>query len=162
MAKTKEKQGKGKLFIIIAGVVLCLLTAANVYFLVAKQKGDANPAAAEQAKAEPGVAPAPIFVKVGPMTVNLVGDQYGQHLLYTSLTLKVDNDETRELLNTHMPEVHSRLLLLLSSKTAEELFSAAGKELLTQQVLAMFDQPLTHPQPPLAISSVLFSEFIVQ
>lgn len=160
MAEENPKSGKSKLLIIILlTVIACGASGLAVYLLMSKDSSAGERPAANE---EPIVAPEPIFVKIGPMTVNLQSEAQNQHLLYTSLTLKVDNPETETFINKHMPEVHSRLLLLLSSKTAGELVSTEGKAALTEQILALFEEPITSPQPKLAISSVLFSEFIVQ
>lgn len=161
MAKEEQKGGNNKLLIILLVVLICGMGAVIAYLLLDSRKGG-DEGGTEHASEEPAIAPEPIFIKIGPMTVNLVNDELGQHLLYTSLTLKVDNQQTHDLIDTHMPEVHSRVLLLLSSKTAEEISSPEGKEKLIGEILALFEQPLTQPQPILAISSVLFSEFIVQ
>lgn len=172
---TDAKPGKKKLLKIVAAGALCLIIAAAVFFYM---KGDItlfeegelgeHGELIEGVEEELAVAPPPIFIKIGPMTVNLISDDLGQHLLYASLILKVDSEETQEIINTHMPEVTSRLLLLLSSKTGEELATIDGKTVLTEEILALLDepftkpQPTTKPQPKLGISAVLFSEFILQ
>ena len=172
---TGEKTGKKKLLIIAAAGALCLIIAAALFFFM---KDDSTPPEEgelgeqgeliEGAEGVDGVeeelteAPPPIFIKIGPITVNLISDDLGQHLLYTSLTLKVDSEETQEIINTHMPEVVSRLLLLLSSKTGEELATMDGKTVLAEEILALLNEPFTKPQPTLGISAVLFSEFILQ
>lgn len=154
----KKVGGGNTLKIIIAAVVLIIIAAA-VYLLVFKEDPDAE---AEGIVEEVVIAPPPIFVKVGPMTVNLVNERLGPQLLYTSLTLKVANSATEEILNVHMPEVHSRILLLLSSKKASELTTPEGKTILAEQVLATLNIPLTEPQTDFGIDSVLFTDFIVQ
>jgi flagellar protein FliL len=170
-----EKPEKKKLLIIVAACALCLIIAAALFLFM---KDDSTPPEdgeleeqgeliedteeAEEAEEELAEAPPPIFIKIGPMTVNLISADLGQHLLYTSLTLKVDSEETQEIINLHMPEVTSRLLLLLSSKTGEELATIEGKTVLTEEILVLLGEPFTRPQPTLEISAVLFSEFILQ
>lgn len=138
--------------------LLAMVSITNLYLMLNSDKNDEE-AAADVELAE---APAPIFVKIGPLTVNLESEAYGQRLLYTTLSLRVRDEDTREFLLTHMPEVHSRMLLLLSAQQAEELATSAGKQALAQKVLALFEQPFTEPQPPLNIDAVLFSDFILQ
>ena len=169
---TDAKPGKKKLLKIVAAGALCLIIAGAVFFFMKEdstppEEGESGEQAeriedVEGVEEELAVAPPPIFIKIGPMTVNLISDDLGQHLLYTSLILKVDSEETQEIINTHMPEVDSRLLLLLSSKTGEELATMDGKTVLTEEILALLDEPFTKPQPTLWISAVLFSEFILQ
>lgn len=153
-----NSRGTTWLLVILMGF-LALMTMANFYLLL--ETRNAQPAAVRAVMA-PASAPEPIFVKLGPLTVNLRNDVYGQRLLYTSLTLRVENETTREILGAHMPEVHSRLLLLLAAQNADDMTSVDGKAMLSEKILALFDQPFTDPQPPLAISAVLFTDFIVQ
>ncbi|MDX2349539.1 MAG: flagellar basal body-associated FliL family protein [Porticoccus sp.] len=177
---TGAKPGKKKWLIIVVASVLCLILAAGYFFYMKENSATSEEGElgeqgeliegpdGELIEGEEGVeeewveAPPPIFIKIGPMTVNLVSNDLGQHLLYTSLILKVDSEETQEIINTHMPEVDSRLLLLLSSKTGDELATVDGKTVLTEEILALLDKPFTQPQPTLGISAVLFSEFILQ
>lgn len=145
--------------LIVLAAFLTLMTVANFYLLL--ETRNAQPAT-EQTALVPADAPEPIFVRLGPLTVNLRNDAYGQRLLYTSLTLRVEDATTQEILAAHMPEVHSRLLLLLAAQNADDMTSVDGKAILSEKILALFEQPLTDPQPPLAISAVLFTDFIVQ
>ena len=61
-----------------------------------------------------------------------------------------------------MPQVRSRLLMLLSGKQADELTSTEGKQQLAQSIVDRLNVPLTENQPPLDLREVLFTEFIVQ
>ena len=145
--------------LVILMVFLALMTVANFYLLMDTRKAQQGDEDTDLVQQE---APPPIFVPLGPLTVNLRNDVYGQRLLYTSLTLRVEDEVTREILAAHMPEVHSRLLLLLSAQNAEDMTSVDGKAILGEKVLKLFEEPLTDPQPPLTISAVLFTDFIVQ
>ncbi|MFA5495387.1 MAG: flagellar basal body-associated protein FliL [Porticoccaceae bacterium] len=148
-----------KWLLIFLVVVLIALAGAILYLLLEGRQENVSP---NTAKSPPAVAPDLIFVKIGPMTVNLASDSYGQQLLYFSLSLKTSDLQTRDIINRHMPEVQNRLLILLSGQSAEALLSSEGKERLSAQILSLFDQPFTEPQPPLAISAVLFTDFILQ
>lgn len=151
---------RGTTWLLIAlSAFLALMTMANFYLLM--ETRNAQPATEQEALLSAD-APPPIFVRLGPLTVNLRNDAYGQRLLYTSLTLRVDDEATQEVLSAHMPEVHSRLLLLLSAQNADDMTSVDGKAILSEKILTLFEQPFTDPQPPLAISAVLFTDFIVQ
>jgi flagellar FliL protein len=139
---------------------------ANVYMLMqdrsAKTEETEQPADLSNPAAAYDATRIPIFVAVGPLTVNLQSDSYGQRLLYIGLSLQVPDMATRELLTQHMPEVQSRLLMLLSGQNADLLIPASGKEKLTQEIIAQFQQPLAQTTSPIAISAVLFTNFIVQ
>lgn len=147
----------------IIGLLVILFSmgsSAAMYFLMDSRHDDTQPSA--RAVEEQISSPAPIFVDIKPFTVNLQSGHYDQRLLYTGLSLRVGNENTRELLEAHMPQVRSRLLMLLSSQQAEDLITPAGKQRLSNDILALFEQPLTEPQPPLIINDVLYTDFIVQ
>ena len=140
-------------------LLLTLMSAANLYLtLNSSETGDVA-AVAEEVPVEPKE---PIFVTIGPLTVNLSSDTYGQRLLYTGLSLRVEDEESREQLEMHRPEVHSRLLLLLSEHRAEDLTARGGKEKLKEKVLALFQEPLAEGWSAPLIDAVLFTDFIVQ
>lgn len=107
-------------------------------------------------------APDPKYVQIGPMTVNLGRESFNQRLLYIGVSLRVLDSETQNLIEQHMPEVKNRMLLLLSGYSAEEMLSPGGKQQLASEIIELFDDPLTEPQPPLNIRSVLFTDFIIQ
>ncbi|OLO05574.1 flagellar basal body-associated protein FliL [Salinicola socius] len=146
---------------LLVGLLLVLLAVASsvaVYFFLDARDDTEAGATVDQAPSEP---PIPIFVTIQPFTVNLQSD-YGDRLLYVGLSLRVSDDATSAFLTQHMPEVRSRLLMLLSGKSAQELIKPEGKVQLKQQILGLFDEPITTPQPTLSIDDVLFSDFIVQ
>ena len=162
MAASESSGKRTPWLIIVLLILLCSVgSAAAVYFLAGSGKlalgGSAAPAAAEPVKAA-----TPIFVAITPFTVNLQSGPGEQRLLYIGLALKVADAASEALLKEHMPEVRSRLLMLMASQKADTLITPAGKEALTAQILKLFDLPLATPQPPLNIQGVLFSDFIVQ
>lgn len=141
-------------------IMLSMACSAAVFFML-----DSKSSAVAQdsvASSEPVEAPTPIFVSVSPFTVNLQSDKYAQRLLYIGLSLKVADIQTHELIVEHMPQVRSRLLMLLSSQSAEDLTTPQGKLALSQEILALFDEPFSDPQPTLAVTDVLYTDFIVQ
>ncbi|WP_104201972.1 flagellar basal body-associated protein FliL [Billgrantia saliphila] len=156
----KSTGGSSKLlWLMILLVLLSTGAAAAAIYMVMSDRNGADEGNAQTQQLE---RKAPIFVKIDPFTVNLADDSYGSRLLYTGISLKVGNDETRAILTEHMPQVRSRLLMLFSGKQASELTSPEGKRRLGEEVIATLAEPLTEPQPPLEVQDVLFTEFIVQ
>lgn len=156
----KSSGGSRKLlWLLIVLVVLASSAAAAALFMVFNQQGNgqAQASAAQAIEYQP-----PIFVEIEPFTVNLAEDDYGARLLYTGISLKVANEQSQELLASHMPQVRSRLLTLLSGQQAAELTSPNGKQRLASQVKAALEAPMGETQPELTIEDVLFTEFIVQ
>jgi flagellar FliL protein len=161
MISNNENSSFNRLFqwLLLAAVVA--VGVANLYMLL-QERGVDDSFSLSNPAAEYDAARAPIFVNIGPLTVNLQSDSYGQRLLYIGLTLQVPDVATRELLTQHMPEVQSRLLLLLSGQSADLLIPATGKQKLAQDIVAQFQTPLAQTQSPLKIDAVLFTNFIVQ
>lgn len=156
-----EKSGGSKKLLWIM-VILVLLSsagaAAAIYMVMDQRDGDTATVDTEEAM----VRESPIFMRIEPFTVNLADDSYGSRLLYTGVTLRVGNEESKMILEEHLPQVRSRLLMLLSGKQADELTSMEGKQQLTQEIVDRLSVPLTENQPALDLREVLFTDFIVQ
>jgi len=103
----------------------------------------------------------PVFVSLETFTVNLQPEHSDQHL-QTSLTLKVEDDATTNLIKQRMPEVRNRILLLLSSKTASQIASLEGKKKLASDLAAELNQPFTEGSKGQSVESVLFTSFVIQ
>ncbi|EHJ94156.1 flagellar basal body-associated protein FliL [Vreelandella boliviensis] len=156
-----EQSGGSKklLWIMIILVLLSSAGAAVAIYMVVDQRNDGSEDAEMQQAME---LESPIFMRIEPFTVNLADDSYGSRLLYTGVTLRVGNEGSKAILEEHMPQVRSRLLMLLSGKQADELTSSEGKQQLAQAIVDRLNVPLTENQPPLDLREVLFTEFIVQ
>lgn len=149
------------LLIVLLAVLAAGGSAAGVYFFMDRQATTGalgNPLL----PAAPAVAEEPIFIPISPFTVNLLSDGSEQHLLYIGLTLKVANKESEAVIQQYMPQVRSRLLMLMAGQKAEELVTPNGKNALTAQILQLFQTPLATPQPQLGVTDVLYTDFIVQ
>ncbi|TDO16787.1 MULTISPECIES: flagellar basal body-associated protein FliL [Halomonas] len=161
----KSSGGSRKLLWLMIGLLILSSSAAAVgfYMVFTQPDGENESASAStsspQATAEPQ---APIFMPIKPFTVNLADDKYGPRLLYTGLSLKLGDEKSQVILEQHMPEVRSRLLMLFSGKQASELTSPGGKRRLADQVIAALEAPMSEDQPEVTINDVLFTEFIVQ
>lgn len=150
-------KSKKKLLIIIAVAVLILvIIGGGATFLLMKKS---SPAKEKEHKTEP--AKAPVFLPLEPFTVNLQSDG-GDKYLQISMTLQVQDEEQVNLIKANMPQVRSRLLLLLSSKDASEILSADGKEKLVNEIIDKVTQPFIPKGEPQKVSGVFFTSFVVQ
>lgn len=160
MANTQNDSQKQRWLIILLLLLTSALAGTNVYLLL-PGKESAQPG--EETETPEVVEPeTPLYVEIAPFTVNLQSDGYGNRLLYTGVSLQVGNEDTRDLLLQHMPQLRSRLLTLISGQEAEVLISPQGKSQLVAMVLEMIQTDLIAGQPELAVRDVLFTEFIVQ
>lgn len=174
----EPKKKKGWLLpVIIILVVLIAVggTAAGMYFFMIKGKTDGGASggeehhaaapAAESAGGHGGAAApvaAPMFVNVSPFTVNVQSERRQPRLLYVGLSLQVGDKQTMDFLTQNMPQLRSRLLILMASQQAETLMTPAGKDALNAQIIGLFQTPLAVPQPPLSVVNILYTDFIVQ
>ena len=156
----KEGAGSNKLLLItmVTLVVISMGVAAFALYLV---MGDREGRETVEVYVMPE-RQAPIFVTIDPFTVNLADDAMGSRLLYTGITLMVNDKESQDILQEHMPQVRSRLIMLFTGKRASELTQPGGKEALADAVVEMLARPLTEHQPELQVREVLFTNFIVQ
>lgn len=150
-------KSKKKLIIIVAVALLVLgIAGAGAVLLLSKKSA---PGKEKEHKVEP--AKAPVFVPLEPFVVNLQSES-GDKYLQVSMTLQAQDDETAELIKKNMPQVRSRLLLLLSSKDATEILNSDGKEKLIEDIVAQVKQPFVPKGEPQRVNGVFFTSFIVQ
>ena len=159
----KKKKGKKLLIIIIAAVVL--LTAAGggaAFFLMKKNVAGAKPAAKKATRSGP-----PVFAALEPFTVNLA-DPGREHYLQIGLTYEVHAADVGEALKAQMPLIRSRVLLLLTSRTADELGSRQGKAKLASELVGLARAALAEStaagakNDEVGVTDVHFSSFIIQ
>ncbi len=158
MADSPNRSSKFGWLIALMAVLLVALVAINMYLLLSDDGDNDSEQPVEQVEAPRPV----IYVKIDPFTVNLQGDLCGQRLLYVGLSLQVADSETERHVLEHMPQLRSRLLMLLSGQSSQSVATQDGKEQLKASILALFQKPHGEEQPELQVDDVLFTEFIVQ
>ncbi len=158
MADSPNRSSKLGWLIALMVIMLGALVALNMYLLLSDDSEDDSEPPVEQVAAPKPV----IYVKLDPFTVNLQGDLCGQRLLYVGLSLQVADAETESHLLEHMPQLRSRMLMLLSGQSSQTVATQQGKEQLKAEILELFDPPRDDGQPELQVDDVLFTEFIVQ
>ncbi|MFA6014134.1 MAG: flagellar basal body-associated FliL family protein [Gallionellaceae bacterium] len=116
-----------KLIIIIAVLVTIIAVGGGFAYMKLKDVGHSE---------EVKVAPAkdPIFIPLDAFTVNLQREEADQYLQIT-FALKVYEPEIAEKIKAMLPEVRSKLNLLLSGKYPSELATAEGKKKLAAEIV---------------------------
>ena len=155
---TGEAKPKKKLTLIIAIVALLLVGAlgggAAWYFLGNKPAGG-------EAEVKPEPPKPPVFSALDPFVVNLQPEM-GEQYLQVAMTLQVAEQLQADQIKLYMPMIRSRLLVLLSSKQASALMSPDGKAKLAEEIIATLNEPFAPSGPPLGVSSVFFTAFVIQ
>lgn len=101
----------------------------------------------------------PVFFALDTFTVNL-GD--ADRVLYVGITLRLKDEETRARLSEYLPEVRSRLLLLLSRQDAAQLATDTGKLKLASAIKETLSTPLIAGHPRQDVTDVLYTAFILR
>jgi len=154
-AQETPARGSRKRMAILLGSLLASGTgAAGAWFYLDKHPPEA-PAPASEKKATGTFLPLEIF------TVNLADRE---HYLQLGLTYEMHNAEAADSLKMQLPVLRSRILILLSSKTANELASIEGKKELTRELIAFARESSTvgHDSKEKGVNDVHFSAFVIQ
>lgn len=106
--------------------------------------------------------PQPIFMELEPFTVNLAGVDGPDRVLYIHVTLRLANEKSRKQLHEYLPEVRSRLLLLLSEQKAKNIENHDGKLQLMKEIKQTLTPTLIPGDTDQDISDVLFTTFILR
>ncbi|WP_413436784.1 flagellar basal body-associated protein FliL [Sulfuriferula sp. GW1] len=118
-----------------------------------------QPKSAQHAKAEPPKPP--VFINMDAFTVNLQSED-SDKFLQTAFTLQVKDDAQVEIIKSHLPQVRSRLLLLLSSQKAADILTPEGKNKLAQEIVAQVNKPFEPKGTPQTVTGVFFTSFVIQ
>ncbi|MEH0832420.1 flagellar basal body-associated protein FliL [Pectobacterium cacticida] len=142
--------------ILLIIVAIAATGAAGTAWWLLNQK---NAALAEQQPPPPE----PVFMPLDTFTVNLVNaDNDPDRVLYVGFTLRLPDEATRTRLTNYLPEVRSRLLLLLSRQDAVALANEQGKQKLIEEIKQVLSPPLVPGQPNQVVTDVLFTAFILR
>lgn len=153
------KKSKSKLMmIIIAAVVLAAGGGGGAWYFMSHK---AEAGTEKVAHAKPNPAAPPVFVQMDSFTVNLQADG-GEQFLQTAFTLKVGSTADVDAIKLYLPQVRSRVLLLLSSKRGADIATVEGKNKLAKEIIEQLSQPFAKGALPLDITDVFFTAFVIQ
>lgn len=170
------KKSKKKLIIIIISLVLLAGMGVGLFFgykwWMGRSHAPADANATEQAEGNGGEAkkhdgaadnasagpegPGEL-VSIPPLLVNLAEPQ-GRRYLKLALDIEVRDKMAADELNKNMPKVKDALILLLSSKTYEDLGSLENKILLKKEVVERLTLVLGEQK----VLRVYITEIVVQ
>mgnify|MGYP000034910930 CR=1 FL=1 len=156
-AEAKPKK-KGKLLIIIVVLVLLLGGGGAAAFFMLQKPADKDGEHADQAHAEeekdtpirprkkkPGEPP--IFVEMDSFVFNLQ-DTDQDRFAQVAITLEVIDKEVEAELGLVEPSVRNAILMLMSSKTSNEILSVQGKLTLAEQIVDFANSIMAGEEPP--------------
>ena len=129
--KSRRISKKMLLIIINSVLILGITGGAGWYFNRSDKHAEKN----EKKISKSSSSVEPKFIPLEPFTVNLqreVADQF----LQIGITLKILQPELEERIKKNLPEIRSRLLVLLSGKFPSELTNSIGKKKLANEIIA--------------------------
>ncbi len=163
-AAGEVKKEKPTLFIILAVVNMAFLGAVAFMFYASKKKEAHEPKIENVVKGETEALEADAkkaeeeyigqLVPLETFLVNLAGVRGGK-LMKVTMTLEVDTPEVQEEIDKIKPQVRDLILILLSSKTYDEVNSKQGKDFLRDEIKDRINTFLTKGK----VRRVLFTEF---
>jgi flagellar FliL protein len=147
---------------IVIGAVLVLLGggafAGWKFFLAKKSSPEDDPGMTETEIASESDDTSPgVMYSMNPFIVNLVGHQ-GQRYLKTKIELEITHKDEQENIRLRSPQLRDAILLLLSSKSYQDINTPEGKIQLRSELIARINQILQEG----GIRSLYFTEFVVQ
>lgn len=121
--------------IILIGIIALLaliIAAGGGWFYAIQKKNAPHVDEVKEVKIEPPKTP--LFIVLEPFTVNLQRESSDQYL-QIGITLKVFEHDIEKSVKTNLPEIRSKILQLLTTKTATELLTSDGKQQLASEIV---------------------------
>jgi flagellar FliL protein len=171
-AAAPAKKSKKKLFIAIGGVVFLLIAiGVPVFFMTMKKKTSAEEGAVVDASATDAAAVVPegsndedqagegeeVLGAIFPLetfVVNLSGGRY----IRCQIQLEMTQRDIPKKMYAKIVPVRDAIINMLSTKTADDMTSAKGKDALKSDIKDMVNQTLRKQE----IKNVYFTQFVVQ
>lgn len=150
----KPKRRKLTTFLLVLLFIGCAAAAAG-YFLSDYFKAGLTANAASKP------APDPIYIVLTPMTVNLQSNDR-HRFLHVGVTLRVNDAKTQAFVTQYLPEITSRMQLVLSNRQSDFLITAEDKSKLAAEALDALNRPYGPGLPASKIASVMFPVFMLQ
>ncbi|KKJ31782.1 flagellar basal body protein FliL [Enterobacter hormaechei subsp. hoffmannii] len=118
-----------------------------------------------EGEGKPAPAPAqlePLYASMNTFTVSLKPTaNESDRVLYLGLSIRVAEQKSLAVLEKYLPEYRSRLFMLLTQQTYEDLATDEGKRRLITHIQRELDKPLAFNQS-IRVTDVLINEFILR
>jgi flagellar FliL protein len=155
-AAPSGKSKKKLIVMIVAAVLVLSAVGGGAALFLGKKKPTGKEAEHKEEHAKP-----PVFLPLERFVVNLQSED-GDKFLQIEMTLQVLDEPQATLIKANLPQVKSRLIMLLSSKSASELLTPQGKDKLIEEITQQMRLPFIPKGEPQKISGVFFTSFVVQ
>jgi flagellar protein FliL len=154
--REKEKKKIPLRLIIIGAAVVVLVCGGLAAWQVVG--GERHSAQIDDRGPRPGTeVTAGLVFSMSPFVVNL-NDPGGKRYLKTKIDLEYAGVGVTEELKQRQPQVRDAILLLLSSKSLEDIQGVEGKIILRRELISKINQVLTKGK----IRNLYFTQFVIQ
>ena len=150
---------KRVLIVIIAVAVLFMGMVGGGFFILWNKISQIpqTPAAAEEVPvAEEENVMGPLY-SLDTMIVNLA-DHGGKRYLRVTMALELSDPEAVTAIENHLPQVRDAILMILPTKTYDDISTTDGKIALRNEIMAKINQMMTKGK----VNNIYFTEFVVQ
>ncbi|WP_426766017.1 flagellar basal body-associated protein FliL [Erwinia aphidicola] len=163
--KNKKKGGSSKRPFLIALMFIVTIAAcgfAGYMFWEIKKLKSHSAGADKTVEVKKPQEVEPIYQSLSTFTVSLKPtEKESDRVLFIGLSLRMADKESILTLEKFLPEYRSRLLILLSKLSYEELSTSEGKQQLMDKIKDEVSKPLASKQA-VKVTDVLFNEFILR
>lgn len=156
---------KGKLGLIIVLVVLLLALGGGGFFAYqkffkpqpAEDATDSKEKKIKEGEAEEAAPELGIMYSLEPFIVNLTGTE-GKRFLKVTITLELSAPEIHQEVKENLQKITDSIIILLSSKTFEDVYSLQGKFKLKDEITTRVNRFLVLGH----VVDTYFTEFVIQ
>jgi flagellar FliL protein len=158
---SEEKSSSGGSMIKIIIIVVVILVAGGGGFVgwTLMNRGEDPSKEAVEPTPQFNVNATPITYSLDTYIVNLMGKTgMSKKYLKVGIMLGISSEEQKSGIDQYKPLINDSVLILLSSKTYNELGTVEGKIQLKQELIMRMNQVLGVPM----VKKIYFTEFVVQ
>lgn len=159
----KNHGGKKKLIIIVAAVLVLALAGGGAWFFMSSgaKKGGHDGLSEEELAAAKLAKETRYVVMPRPFVFNVPGNPKDR-MVQIKMALLVRGPKNEELAKLHAPLIEGALLKVVTTYTADELLTSAGKERLRAEALKTMQGVMTEVSNEPVIEQLLFTGFVMQ
>ncbi|MBI5194320.1 MAG: flagellar basal body-associated FliL family protein [Nitrospirae bacterium] len=157
VAQAKGKGGKpGLIKLVIIAVVALMLMGGGFFGYKVFSKKEHGPEKGELAKEEKEKHEPGQMIALDPFVINLADEDI--KYLKITINLEVDSEKVKEEATNRMPQIRDTILMLMTSKTSEDVKDVGGKLKLQDEMVSRINHNLSVGK----VKSVYFTEFVMQ
>ena len=150
----ESKKKKSFVKVIIIAVIISVLGGGGFFAWTKFSPPPESKDKTETPKKEPEIGP---MYPLETFIVNL-SEGKGRRYLKVKMQLELSNEKVEQEADKRLPQFRDSLLVLLSSKTFQQVSSVEGKNRLRDEIVSRLNGFLTSGK----INEVYFTEFVVQ